>query len=116
MSTNNGTTYVSKPPKFEGKQGSAYIVWSIKFQSWAGVKGVQATLNPSFESKLPSTEDTVLGDTDPTEKAQGKAILQNAIAMDAMVQCMSIMDDFHHFLLSMKEDVDWSTRKALKTW
>jgi hypothetical protein len=49
MSTNNNTTYVSKPPKFEGKQGSAYVVWSIKFQSWAGVKGVRATLNPSFE-------------------------------------------------------------------
>ncbi len=41
MSTNNDTTYVSKPPKFEGKKGSAYVVWSIKFQSWAGVKGVR---------------------------------------------------------------------------
>jgi hypothetical protein len=36
MSINNNTMYVSKPPKFEGKQGSAYVVWSAKFQSWAG--------------------------------------------------------------------------------
>ncbi len=68
--------YVSKPPKFEGKWGSAYIVWSVKFQSWAGVNGVRVTLNPSFKSKLPATEDAVLDDTDPTQKAQGKAILQ----------------------------------------
>jgi hypothetical protein len=44
MITNHDTTYVSKPPKFEGKQGSAYIVWSIKFASWAGVKGARVTL------------------------------------------------------------------------
>jgi hypothetical protein len=117
MSTNNNTTYVSNPPKFEGKQGSAYVVWSIKFQSWAGVKGVRATLNPSFESKLPATEDAVLDDTDPVQKAQEKAILQNDIAMDAMVQCMSKMDKFHCVFLSMQEDaVCWATGKAWKTW
>jgi hypothetical protein len=102
MRTNNDTTYVSKPPKFEGKQGSAYVVWSIKFQSWAGVKGVRATLNLSFKSRLPATEDAV-----PSCKM---------LSMDAMVQCMSKMDDFHHILLSMQEDADWPTGQALKTW
>ncbi len=117
MSTNNNTTYVSKPPKFEGKWGSAYIVWSIKFASWAGVKGVRATLNPSFDSRLPATEDIILDETDSTaEKAQAKAVLQNAIAMDAMVQCMSKIENFHRVLLSMKEDADWPTGKACKTW
>jgi hypothetical protein len=88
----------------------------IKFQSWAGVKGVRVTLNPSFDSTLLATEETVLDKTDPTEKAQAKAVLQNAIAMDAMVQCMSKMDNFHRVLLSMKEDADWPTGKAWKTW
>ena len=107
---------MSKPPKFKGKRESAYIVWSIKFASWAEVKGVRATLNPSFNSRLPATEDTVLDKTDPTEKAQAKALLPNAIAMDAMVQHMGNMDDFLCVLLSMKEDVDWPTKKAWKTW
>jgi hypothetical protein len=116
MSTNNNTTYVSRPPKFEGKWGSAYIVWSVKFASWAGVKGVRATLNPSFDSRLPATEDTVLDKTDPTEKAHAKGLLKNAIAMNAMVQCMGVMDNFHCVLLSMKEDADSPTWKAWKTW
>jgi hypothetical protein len=116
MSTNNNTTYVSKPPKFEGKQGSAYIVWSVKFQSWAGVKGVRATLNPSFDSRLPATEDAILDETDLIQKAQEKAILQNAIAMDAMVQCISKMDDFYRVLISMQEDADWPTGEVWKTW
>jgi hypothetical protein len=105
-----------KPPKFEGKRGSTYVVWSIKFKSWAGVKGVRATLNLSFDSRLPATEESVLDDTDPLQKAQGKATLQNAIAMNVMLQCMGKMDDFHCILLSLQEDVDWPTRKAWKTW
>jgi hypothetical protein len=73
MNTNNNTTVMSKQPKFEGKQRPAYVVWSVKFQSWAGVKGVRATLNPSFESRLPATENTVLDDTHPTEKGPSKS-------------------------------------------
>ncbi len=112
MSTNNNSLYLSKPPKFERKQGSAYIVWRVEFRSWAGIKGVRATLNPSFDSSLPVLEEAILDNTDPIQKAQGKAILQNAIAMDAMVQCMSKMDNFHCILLNMQEDVDWPTKKC----
>jgi hypothetical protein len=67
--SNNNSLYVSKPTKFEGKQGSAYVIWSIKFRSWSGVKGIRATLAPSFDSKLPATEEAVLDNTDPTQKA-----------------------------------------------
>jgi hypothetical protein len=116
MSINNDSLYVSKPPKFEGKQGSAYVVWSVKFRSWVGVKGARATLNPSFDSRLPATEEAVLDNTDLIQKTQGKAILKNAIAMDAMVQCMSEMDNFHCVLLNMQEDVDLPIRKVWKTW
>jgi hypothetical protein len=98
------------------KQGSGCVVWSIKFQSWAGVNGVGETLNPSFDSRLPATKEALLDDTDPIQEAQGKAILQNAIAMDAMVHCMSKMDNFHHVLLNMQEDADFPSRKAWKTW
>jgi hypothetical protein len=61
-------------------------MWDIKFRSWAGVKGVSRTLNTSFDSKLPSTEDNALDAIDPTQKAQRIARKQNAIAMDALVQ------------------------------
>ncbi len=36
--------------------------------------------------------------------------------MNAMVQCMGKMNDFHCILLSMQEDMDWPTGKALKAW
>jgi hypothetical protein len=63
---NNNSLYMSKPPKFLEKQGSAYVIWSIKFRFWAGVKGIRATLAPSFDGKLPAMEEVVMDDTDPT--------------------------------------------------
>jgi hypothetical protein len=33
---NNDSLYVSKPPKFDGKQGFVCVIWDIKFRSWAG--------------------------------------------------------------------------------
>ncbi len=59
--------YVSKPPKFDGKKGSAYVIWVSKFRSWAGVKGISGALPPSFDSKLPSKESNILDVTDPTQ-------------------------------------------------
>jgi hypothetical protein len=115
MSTNDDM-YVSKLLKFEGKRGSAYVIWDIKFRSWAGVKGISGAFAPSFDSKLPGTESTILDDTDPTQKAQGIARKQNAVAMDAIVQCMSDTDDFHCILQSMNEDANWPCGKAWKTW
>jgi hypothetical protein len=73
-------------PSFKENEGLCTLIWSIKFKSWAGVKGVIATLAPSFNSRLPTMEEAVLDDTNPTKKDQGKAILQNTIAIDAMVQ------------------------------
>ena len=61
-------------------------------------------------------EEAMLNDTNPIQKAQGKAILQIDMAMDPMVQCMSKTDNFNCILQSMQEDVDWPTRKAWKTW
>ena len=48
------------------------------------------------------------------QKAQGIARKQNAVAMDALVQCMSDTDNFHHILQSMNKDVNWPCGKAWK--
>ncbi len=115
--SNNNSLYMSKPPKIEGKQVCAYIIWSIKFRSWAGgFKGIRGKLAPRFDSKLPAMEEAVLDNTDPTQKAQGIAIKQNAVAMGAMLQCMNKTDYFHCVLQCMQEDMDWPTGRAWKTW
>jgi hypothetical protein len=55
-------------------------------------------------------------DTEPTQKAQGISRKQNAVAMDAIVQCMSDTDDFHCILQSINKDANWPYGKAWKTW
>ena len=92
---------VSKPPKFDGKRGLAYV---IKFRSWTGVKGISRALIPSFDSTLPnSKESNTLDDTDLIQKVQGIARKQNAVAMDATVQSMNDTDNFHCILQSMNK-------------
>jgi hypothetical protein len=59
-------------------------------------------------------EDDILDDTDPIKKAQGISRKQYTVAMDALVQCMSDTDNFHHILQSMNKDVNWPCGKALK--
>ncbi len=103
---------VSKPPQFDGKWGSAYINWDIKFRSWAGVKGISGALIPNFISKLPSKESGVLDNADPKQKVQEIARKQNAVAMDAMVQSLSESNDFLCILQSMNKDADWPCGKA----
>jgi hypothetical protein len=71
---------------------------------------------PSFKSKLPAEELSILYYTVPTEKAHGIARKQNAIAMDALVQSMSDTDDFHCIFKSMNVDADWPSGKAWKAW
>ncbi len=81
-----------------------------------GVKEISRALLPSFNSKLPAEELSILNDTDPQENAQGIDRKQNAIAMDALVQSMSDIDDFHCILQHTKEDADWPGGKAWKVW
>jgi hypothetical protein len=106
----------SKPPKFKEKRGAEYLIWDIKFRSWAWVKGISTALTPSFDSELPGKESNVMDNTDPLQKAQGIARMQHAAAMDTMVQSISATVNFHHILQSMKEDADWPGGKAWKTW
>jgi hypothetical protein len=115
MSSSDNTN-VSKPPKFEGKRGATFVIWDIKFRSWAGVKEISGPLIPGFNSKQTSKEHNVVDKTELFQKAHGMARKQNAVAMDALVPNMSDTDNFHFIHQSMKEDANWPGGKAWKTW
>ncbi len=118
ISSDSDNTHVYKPPKFEGKRGATFVIWDIKFRSWVEVRWNSEALIPSFDSKLPNKQYNVIDNTEPSQKAQAQGIArkQNAGAMDALVLSMSDTDNFHCILQSMKEDANWPSRKAWKTW
>ena len=66
-------------PEFDGKQPNYPVFWS-RFNALANVKGFRQALDPSFRSKLPATEATVLDASNSSEKEQIKAVQLNAIA------------------------------------
>ncbi len=112
----NNNMYGSKPPIFEGKGGSAYVVWDVKFRSWAGIKGIWGRLLKALKGSYPLRKIVywmiLTLHRRPSGLPESKKI---AVAMDALVQCMSDTDNFHCILQSMNKDADWPTGKAWKT-
>ncbi len=114
--SSSDSIHLSKPPKLDGKGGTAFVIWDIKFRSWSKVKGNSESLIPSFDSKLSIKQYSVIDNTDLSLKAQGITRKQNGLEIDAPVQSMSDTDNFHHILQNMKEDASWPSGKAWKTW
>jgi hypothetical protein len=38
--SSSDSIHLSMPPKFEGKRGTTFVIWDIKFRSWAEVKRI----------------------------------------------------------------------------
>ncbi len=103
--SSSGSIHLSKPPKFDWKRGTAFVIWDIKFRS-SEVKGIEALI-PSFDSKLPIKQYNVIDNMDLSQKSQGISREQNGLAVYALVQSiMSDTEDFNCILQSMKEDAN----------
>ncbi len=74
-------------PKFDGTRKN-YPMWKVKMRAVLAIKRCAAALDENFESKLPATEDATLDESDPTEKAQKEAVVQNALGMNIMTLAM----------------------------
>ena len=67
----------SKPPRYNGKGGRDFIVFSIHFKAWLHTQGKGAVLDANFESQLPATGNkretlkiTATGSSDTAEAAK----------------------------------------------
>ena len=70
-------------PAFDGTK-SKYLVFSTKFKAACAVKGCLDALDPTFKSKLPADDATVLNESDNIQKEQMKAKTRNALVLNYM--------------------------------
>ena len=80
-----------KIPKFDGTRKN-YPMWKAKVRAVLAIKGCAAALDKNFETKLPATEDATLDESDATQKAQKKAVVQNTLGMNIMTLAMETKD------------------------
>ena len=53
-----------KPPIFKGEGGEVLNTWIMRFRAYAQEKKFVKALSPSFDSRLPASNTTVLDEND----------------------------------------------------
>jgi len=93
-----------KMPVFSGNHGDDWTIWEMKFLAHLMEKGLDACLDPTFETRLPTKEIGPFDMTNDVEKNQKEAVDLNKKAMCQFIQAFSTMS-------SAKE-----SRQAISEW
>jgi len=113
LMTNNvevvtGTT--SKTPVLSGNHGDDWTIWEMKMLAHLMEKGLDACLDPDFETRLPEKESGPFNLTVKDEKNQKEAVDMNKKAMCQFIQAFLTMS-----LLKQGQSAKES-RQALSKW
>jgi len=71
----------SKMPVFSSNHGDDWAIWEMKFSAHLMQKGLDACLDPTFETRLPNTESGSFDMSVEDEKNQKEAVDMNKKAM-----------------------------------
>jgi hypothetical protein len=86
----SGTT--SKTPVFSGNHGDDWTIWEMKMSAHLTEKGMDACLDPTFETRLPNKESGPFDMTVEDEKNQIEAVDMNKKAMCQFIQAFKKAD------------------------
>lgn len=106
-----------KPPIFKGEGGEVLNTWIMRFRAYAQEKNFVQALLPSFDSRLPASETTVLDENVSAEKLQMNALEMNGKAMRALIHALEQPRDNRKVSAEMRRDpTNWPNGKAWKVW
>ena len=117
MSDTN-TSSMRPPPKYDGKGGQSFILWTMQFKAWLASKGALDVTIAGFNAKLPNAEADRAG-LNPVvadDKKQIEALDANAKGMYGIILAMTTPSMMHKIILEQKSDADWPTGKFNNVW
>ena len=110
----SGTT--SKTPVFSGNHGDDWTIWEMKMSAHLMEKGLDACLDPTFETRLPNKESGPFDMTVEDEKNQKEAVDMNKKAMCQFIQAFSTMSLLSKVNLQKKADKNFPSGRVWKLW
>ena len=126
MSENSVSDSNLRPPKYNGKGGRHFVIFSLHFRAWSNTQGCGDVLDADFDIALPSKESerTELlvkrSDSDAAVKADVKAKLialeMNAKAIYGLIFALQTEDMLNKATLQQSADSDWPTEKFPDIW
>jgi hypothetical protein len=109
-----GTT--SKAPVFSGNHGDDWTIWEMKFSAHLMDKGLDACLDPNFETRLPAKEIEPFNMTKDNEKNQKESVDLNKKVMCQFIQAFPTMSLLSKVNQQKKSDKLFPSGKAWKVW
>jgi len=109
-----GTT--SKAPLFSGNHGDNWTIWEMKISAHLMAKGLDACLDPTFETRLPNKESGLFDMTVENEKNQKEEVDMNKKAMCQFIQAFSTMSLLSKVNLQKKADKNFPSGRVWKLW
>jgi hypothetical protein len=94
LTTNNVevvTRTTSKMPVFSGNHGNDWTIWEMKMSAHLMEKGLDACLDPDFETRLPDKENGPFELTVEDKKNQKEAVDMNKKAICHFIQVFLTM-------------------------
>ena len=110
------TGMTSKTPVFSGNHGDDWTIWEMKFLAHLMEKGLDACLDPDFETKLPNKESGPFDMTVEDEKNQKEAADMNKKAMCQFIQAFAMMSLLSKVNLQQKADKLFPSGREWKLW
>ncbi len=109
-----GTT--SKTPVFSGNHGDDWTIWEMKMTAHLMEKGLDACLDPNFETRLPAKENGPFNLALEDENNFKEAVDLNKKAMCQFIQAFPTMNLLSKVNLQKKADKLFLSGRAWKLW
>ena len=102
-----------KPPRFHGKAGNTYLMWSMKFKADMVMKNLWEAFLSTFERKLPGSKDGPFDLNTEDGKDHQKAVLKNQKAMMQFALSFTNVSLLNKINCKQQKDkANWPTGKA----
>ncbi len=110
------TVTTSKTPVFSGNHGNDWTIWEMKMSTHLMEKGLDASLDPNFKTRLPEKEIEPFNLTVEDKKNQKEAVDMNKKAMCQFIQAFSTMSLLSKVNLQKKADKLFPSGRVWKLW
>ena len=121
MSENSVSGSNLRPPKYNGKGGRDFVVFSLHFRAWLNTQGCGSVLDADLDIALPTKESdratllVAVSRSDATAKTDAKtkliALDVNAKATYGLILALQTEDMLNKVTLQQSADPNWPTGK-----
>ena len=116
MADSNSNSFGIRVPKYNGKGGSHFTMFKMKFNAYLAEKKLAEILLGGFKATLPDAEDTILDEGKENEKKEMRTRELNTKGIYALIQALETPELMNKIMLEQMRDTKWPGGKFSDMW